>query len=202
RSRAYWLRRLENFGKKERISVENYTIEHVLPQNKKLSVQWQKALGDEWKSIQEELVHTIGNLTLTGYNSELSDKFYTDKRDMNGGFAHSPLMLNQSLREHSTWDKDKILERSSLLAGKMQQVWRYPELAETIFQAYQSIEVRRSSYTIEDHPYIAIGASKDLYQAFRKEVLALDENVEEEFLKLYVAFKLDTNIVDVIPQVS
>ncbi|EJD6611814.1 DUF262 domain-containing protein [Providencia rettgeri] len=202
RSRAYWLRRLENFGKKERISVENYTIEHVLPQNKKLSVQWQKALGDEWKSIQEELVHTIGNLTLTGYNSELSDKFYTDKRDMNGGFAHSPLMLNQSLREHSTWDKDKILERSSLLAGKMQQVWRYPELAETIFQAYQSIEVRRSSYAIEDHPYIAIGASKDLYQAFRKEVLALDENVEEEFLKLYVAFKLDTNIVDVIPQVS
>ena len=54
----------------------------------------------------------------------------------------------------------------------MQQVWRYPELAETIFQAYQSIEVRRSSYTLEDHPYIAIGASKDLYQAFRKEVLA------------------------------
>ncbi|CAH0535764.1 hypothetical protein VST7929_03238 [Vibrio stylophorae] len=78
RSRAYWLRRLENHDKKERISVENYTIEHVLPQNKNLSSQWQQALGDDWQSIQEEYVHTIGNLTLTGYNSELSDRFFTE----------------------------------------------------------------------------------------------------------------------------
>ncbi len=202
RSRAYWLRRLENFGKKERISVENYTIEHVLPQNKNLSQKWQEVLGSEWKVIQEEVVHTIGNLTLTGYNSELSDKFYTDKRDMEGGFANSPLTLNQSLRDHATWNKDKILSRSALLANNMQKVWRYPDLDETTFQSYQSIETERTGYTLEDHPYIAIGASKDLYQAFRKEVLALDENVKEEFLKLYVAFKLDTNFVDVVPQAS
>jgi predicted transport protein len=55
---------------------------------------------------------------------------------------------------------------------------------------------------LDDHPYIAKGFPKELYQKFRSQVLALDENVKEEFLKLYVAFKLDTNFVDVVPQAS
>jgi predicted transport protein len=55
---------------------------------------------------------------------------------------------------------------------------------------------------LQDHPYILVGSAKELYQKFRAQVLALDENVKEEFLKLYVAFKLDTNFVDVVPQAS
>lgn len=202
RSRAYWLRRLENYDKKERISVENYTIEHVLPQNKKLSDKWQQALGDEWKLVQEEYVHTIGNLTLTGYNSELSDRFFTEKRDMEGGFASSPLALNQSLRNHETWNKESIQARSKLIADKMQTVWRYPNLDEDVLKQYQTQSAEKSAYTITDHPYIAVGSSKELFQAFSQKVMLLDDNVRQEFLKLYIAFKLDTNFVDVIPQAS
>ncbi|HCE3068941.1 DUF262 and DUF1524 domain-containing protein [Vibrio vulnificus] len=202
RSRAYWLRRLENYDKKERISVENYTIEHVLPQNKNLSSQWQIALGDDWQSIQEEYVHTIGNLTLTGYNSELSDRFFTEKRDMEGGFASSPLTLNQSLRDHDTWNKESIQARSKLLADKMQTVWRYPNLSPEILEKYQTQPTEKTAYTIADHPYIAVGSSKELFQVFSQKVMSLDENVKQEFLKLYVAFKLDTNFVDVVPQAS
>lgn len=202
RSRAYWLRRLENHDKKERISVENYTIEHVLPQNKNLSSQWQQALGDDWQSIQEEYVHTIGNLTLTGYNSELSDRFFTEKRDMEGGFASSPLTLNQSLRDHNTWNKESIQARSKLLADKMQTVWRYPNLSAEILEKYQAQPTEKAAYTIADHPYIAVGSSKELFQVFSQKVMSLDENVKQEFLKLYVAFKLDTNFVDVVPQAS
>ncbi|MDD9156295.1 DUF262 and DUF1524 domain-containing protein [Aliivibrio sp. S4TY2] len=202
RSRAYWLRRLENYDKKERISVENYTIEHILPQNKNLSSQWQQALGEEWQSIQEEYVHTIGNLTLTGYNSELSDKFFTDKRDMDGGFASSPLALNQSLRNHETWNKESIQDRSKLLADKMQTVWSYPNLSTEILEKYQAQPTEKTAYTISDHPYIAVGSSKELFQVFSQKVMSLDENVKQEFLKLYVAFKLDTNFVDVVPQAS
>ncbi|BDR21416.1 DUF262 and DUF1524 domain-containing protein [Vibrio sp. STUT-A16] len=202
RSRAYWLRRLENYDKKERISVENYTIEHVLPQNKNLSSQWQIALGDDWQSIQEEYVHTIGNLTLTGYNSELSDRFFTEKRDMEGGFASSPLTLNQSLRDHDTWNKESIQARSKLLADKMQTVWRYPNLSAEILEKYQTQPSEKTAYTIADHPYIAVGSSKELFQVFSQKVMSLDENVKQEFLKLYVAFKLDTNFVDVVPQAS
>ena len=48
RSRSYWLRRLENHGRKERVAVDEYTIEHILPQNPNLSTAWKLALGPEF----------------------------------------------------------------------------------------------------------------------------------------------------------
>jgi len=68
RNRSYWLRRLENHGRKEHVPVDEYTIEHILPQNEDLSAEWQADLGPEWRRIQETYLHTLGNLTLTGYN--------------------------------------------------------------------------------------------------------------------------------------
>ena len=81
RSRSYWLRRLENHHRKERVVVEDYTIEHILPQNETLSKEWQNDLGPEWQRIQQTWLHTLGNLTLTGYNSEYSDHSFAYKRD-------------------------------------------------------------------------------------------------------------------------
>ena len=87
RSSSYWLRRLENDDRKERVSVDEFTIEHILPQNEELSQEWQDSLGPEWQRIQETYLHTLGNLTLTGYNAEYSDHFFTQKRDMKGASA-------------------------------------------------------------------------------------------------------------------
>lgn len=98
RSRSYWLRRLENHGRMERVPVDEYTIEHILPQNENMSDSWKSDLGPEWERIQKTYLHTLGNLTLTGYNSEYSDRPFSEKRDMPGGFAQSPLRLNESLR--------------------------------------------------------------------------------------------------------
>src|SRR5690606_20301585 len=53
RSRSYWLRRLENHGRKERVPVDEYTIEHILPQNENLSAKWREALGSDWQRVQE-----------------------------------------------------------------------------------------------------------------------------------------------------
>ncbi len=72
--RSYWLRRMENHNRKERVPVDEYTIEHILPQNENLHAKWREALGPEWRRIQETWLHTLGNLTLTGYNSEYSDR--------------------------------------------------------------------------------------------------------------------------------
>jgi len=202
RSKAYWLRRLENYDRKERVIVEDYTIEHVMPQNTDLSVQWQDELGEEWQRIQETYLHTIGNLTLTGYNSELSDKAFITKRDMEGGFAQSPLKLNQSLSQLEYWNEEQIRNRSDILSRKMAEVWTCPYLEESVLNSYQTSNEQKSSYSLEDHPYIFKGTPKDLYQKFKAQILALDENATEEFLKLYVAFKLDTNFVDVVPQAS
>ena len=66
--------------------------------------------------------------------------------------------------------------------------------------AYQPNIVSTSLYSLEDHPYLLSGISRDLFEAFRKEVLAFDPVVSEIFLKLYIAYKAETNFVDIVPQ--
>ena len=112
RSKAYWLRRLENYKRKETVQVSSYTIEHVMPQNPELSQTWQTELGANWQEVHDTYLHTLGNLTLTGYNSELSDKPFKEKQSMEGGFADSPLRLNKSLAKCSTWSEAAILDRA------------------------------------------------------------------------------------------
>ena len=91
------LRQLENQGRKEPVPVAEFTIEHILPQNTDLSEAWRADLGPDWQNVQATWLHTLGNLTLTGYNPEYSDRPFLEKRDMPGGFAHSPLRLNEGL---------------------------------------------------------------------------------------------------------
>ena len=200
--RSYWLRRLENHGRKERVPVDEYTIEHILPQNEKLSAAWKLALGAEWERIQKTWLHTLGNLTLTGYNSEYSDRTFTEKRDKQpGGFKESPLKLNQGLGQLDDWNEDNIKARADKLAGMALDVWTAPKLATDVLAAYKPATAPSpSDYTIADHPNLLTGAMKDLFEAFRKEVLALDPCVTEEFLKYYVAYKAETNFVNAVPQ--
>ena len=198
--RSYWLRRFENHGRKEHVPVQEYTIEHIMPQNPNLSVLWQAELGEEWARVHGQYLHTLGNLTLTGYNSEYSDRPFVEKREMDGGFKDSPLKLNHGIGACITWNEDAILARAQKLAQVAVKIWSAPSLHDDILLAYQGKSLPSTSYSIDDHPYLHSGLPKQLYDAFRHEVLALDECVCEEFLKLYVAFKAETNFVDVIPQ--
>lgn len=199
--RSYWLRRFENFGRKERVLVQDYTTEHIMPQNEVLSDAWQKELGDDWKRIHDQYLHTLGNLTLTGYNSEYSDRPFSEKRDMDGGFRQSPLKLNQGLAACARWDEEAIKDRAAKLAEIAIGIWKAPALGEDILEVYREAKaIILTSYTIDSHPYLAAGPTRELFDAFRSEVLNLDECVREEFLKLYVAYKAETNFVDVVPQ--
>lgn len=205
--RNYWLRRLENHGRKERVIVEDYTVEHILPQNEVLSQEWQDSLGPNWKTIQETWLHTLGNLTLTGYNSEYSDLPFLKKRDMKNkdgnpvGFAGSPLKLNVGLGQLEKWDESSIKARADRLAKEAVSVWRSPRLDEDVLDAYKPTPTKAAGgYSIDDHPHLAPGPMRDLFDALRKEIVGLDPCVTEEFLKLYVAYKAETNFVDVVPQ--
>ena len=202
--RSYWLRRLENHGRKERVPVDEYTIEHIMPQNENLSAEWQESLGSGWEEIHKTRLHTLGNLTLTGYNSEYSDRPFFDKRDMQGGFRESPLRLNEGLAQVETWNEVAIDRRAERLARVATSVWVAPMLAADTLEAYRPAKDRSAStYSLDDHDYLAIGSPmRDLFDVLRKELLALDPCVTEEFLKLYVAYKAETNFVDVVPQVS
>jgi len=201
RNRSYWLRRLENHGREERVPVDEYTIEHIMPQNENLSVKWQEALGPDWQRVWETWLHTLGNLTLTGYNSRYSDRPFVEKRDMKGGFRESPLHLNKGLGVIDSWNETTIKQRAERLALLACDVWRAPDLSAEVLASYHPIVPKPGVYTIDDHMYLAKSSPvRPLFDAFRKEVLALDPCVTEEFLKLYVAYKAETNFVDVVPQ--
>ena len=200
RSRSYWLRRFENFGRKEHVTVGDYTIEHIMPQNDSLSGKWQEALGQEWERVHQTWLHTLGNLTLTGYNSEYSDKPFLEKRDMTGGFGESPLRVNAGLGQVEQWDEEAIRGRAARLAGAALTVWPAPKIPPDVLAAYRPAAGEVATYSIDDHPYLLTANMRELFEIFRKEVLALDPCVTEEFLKLYVAYKAETNFVDVVPQ--
>ena len=128
---------LENHGRKERVAVDEFTIEHILPQNEDLSSDWTSALGPEWERVQQSWLHTLGNLTLTGYNSEYSDRPFSEKRDMAGGFKESPLRLNASLGPLGQWNEEAIKVRAARLADMALGVWASPKLAAGIVAAYR-----------------------------------------------------------------
>jgi predicted transport protein len=199
--RSYWLRRLENYGRKERVPVDEYTIEHILPQNEHLSVSWRDALGPDWQRVQKTWLHTLGNLTLTGYNAEYSDRPFAEKRDMVGGFKESPLRLNAGLGSLDTWNEATIQARAARLADMAVSVWTVPSLTAAVLDAYRPQATKAAAYTLDDHPQLAVGQPmRPLFEQLRKEVLALDPCVTEEILKLYIAYKAETNFVDVVPQ--
>lgn len=204
RSKSYWLRRMENHDRKEPIIVDEFTIEHIMPQSDnnpdKLPEAWRKELGEDWRRVWETYRHTLGNLTLTGYNSEYSNNPFSAKRDHENGFKHSPLKMNHGIAAEMKWDESAIQKRAKILADKALLVWKKPELKSDVLDAYRPQTDQASEYTLEDHPALVSGNMAEVYSAFRKAVLDLDPCVIEDVKKLYVAFKAETNFVDVVPQ--
>jgi len=199
RNCEYWLRKLENFERKEIVRVEDFTIEHVMPQT--LSDEWMVELGAQWKEIHQRYLHTIGNLTLTGYNSELSNRPFIEKRNMKGGFGDSPIRMNRSLASLEHWNEAEMQKRADLLAELAIKVWEYPQIGNEILDKYREKEKAPTDkkYTLDDHQYLK-GPTRELFEQLRKRVLNLDVTVKEEILKLYIAYKTTTNFVDIVPQ--
>lgn len=200
--RSYFFRKMENFGRKEHVAIENYTIEHILPQNENLSEEWRTALGMSWREVQERYLHTLGNLTLTGYNSEYSDHPFAKKRDMEGGFRQSPLRLNKGLGQLEVWNAKAIEERAARLAQDAVNIWPRPVLSHELLKEFATPKPH-TGFTIEDHPnLVAPLARKQLFERLRAQIMAFDPAVTEIFLKQYVGYKAETNFVDVVPQVA
>lgn len=110
----YLLTAIENRGK-EKVSG-NLTIEHILPQNKNLSPVWKEMLGDNWADIQEKYIHTLGNLTLTGYNSELGDKPFAKKKEMLSNVDSKTVRLYSFVKKCDVWNEETINQRAEILA--------------------------------------------------------------------------------------
>lgn len=129
RLRKYLLEALENYYHKEPIDLNtaNYTIEHIMPQNIEHNLSWQQMLGEDWQEVHSLYLHTLGNLTITGYNAEMSNKSFGEKINGESGFKHSHLKLNESIVQCDVWNKKAIQRRTNILTDIILKIWKYPE---------------------------------------------------------------------------
>lgn len=129
RLRKYLLEALENYYHKEPIDLNtaNYTIEHIMPQNIEHNLSWQQMLGEDWQEVHSLYLHTLGNLTITGYNAEMSNKSFVEKVNGESGFKHSHLKLNESIAQCDVWNKKAIRRRTNILTDIILKIWKYPE---------------------------------------------------------------------------
>ncbi|WP_164864762.1 DUF262 and DUF1524 domain-containing protein [Helicobacter pylori] len=195
--KKYFFERLENFERNERVYTHEYTIEHIMPQT--LTEEWKRDLGENFQAIHDKYLHTIGNLTLTGYNQEYSNNSFQEKRDMEKGFKQSPLKLNQSLKDdsESVFGEKEIEKRANVLADWALKIWTYPKLDAETLEKYKPKKEKKaydlSSYKFSSH-------SRELFDILSKEIKALDERITEKFNQEYISYMFDKNFVDIVVQ--
>lgn len=117
----YMLIRLEHEKSKEKLDPDNLTIEHIMPQT--LTSKWKNELGQNWEDIHEKYIDMIGNLTLTAYNSDISNEQFSYKLDM---YQKSNVMLNRELSQYSSWTEDDIKKRTRSLSEQAVKIWWCP----------------------------------------------------------------------------
>ncbi|OOP83399.1 hypothetical protein BB415_06570 [Helicobacter pylori] len=192
-----FLERLENFNTKEPVDTQKCTIEHIMPQT--LNPEWQRDLGENFKAIHEKYLHTIGNLTLTGYNSEYSNNSFQEKRDMEKGFKQSPLRLNQSLKNLESFGEKEIEKRANDLADWALKIWTYPKLDAETLEKYKPKKDKKEKKVYDLSSYNFGPYSRELFDTLRKEIKALDERVTENFMKHYITYKHGTIFASIGP---
>ena len=106
------------------IASNDLTIEHIMPQT--LTKQWREDLGPDYEEIHSVWVNRIANLTITGYNSEYSNRSFQAKLTMEDGFEQSPYQLNSYIKAQERWGVEQLEERSKLLADRALDLWPYP----------------------------------------------------------------------------
>jgi uncharacterized protein with ParB-like and HNH nuclease domain len=115
------LERLElSVGSKEVVPFDNLSVEHVMPQT--LTTWWKQHLGEQFEQSHDLLLHTIGNLTLTAYNSELSNAEFTRKKEH---FLESNIGLNKWFSGLDEWNDNAIRNRAESLADRALKIWPY-----------------------------------------------------------------------------
>lgn len=142
----FLLAAIENQGK-EQLIMDNLTIEHIMPQNKNLSTAWQKMLGEDiWQSVQEKYLHTLGNLTLTAYNSELGDKPFDVKQQELDDVKTKVVILYSDVKGLNVWNSDTIEKRAKRLADTIVKLYpiEHPE------KVISFADPRYKEYTCED----------------------------------------------------
>ncbi len=192
--KKHFFERLENFDTKEPVNTEGLTIEHIMPQE--LTEEWERDLRQDHERIHTQYLHTIGNLTLTGYNPEYSNKSFQEKRDMEKGFKDSPLRLNQGLRDLKSFGEEEIKKRANDLADLALKIWTYPKLDAETLEKYKP-KKEKKVYDLSSYKFGS--NSRELFDILSKGIKSLDKRITENFNQDYISYKFSKNFVDIIP---
>ncbi|RVZ68795.1 DUF262 domain-containing protein [Helicobacter pylori] len=207
KKREYFLERLEKFNTKEPVDTKECTIEHIMPQT--LTEEWKRDLGENFQAIHEKYLHTIGNLTLTGYNKNYSNKPFHKKRDMEKGFKQSPLSLNKSLKDDlEVFGEKEIKKRANDLADKALEIWTYPKLDPETLEKYkpkkekkekEEYKLKKAKKAYDLSSYKFSSNSRGLFDILREKIKAFDERITENFMKHYITYKHGTIFASIVP---
>lgn len=185
----YLLAAVENQGK-EKVVMDNLTIEHILPQNKNLSTAWQKMLGENWENVRDRYLHTLGNLTLTAYNSELGDRPFAEKQELLSETMTHVTVLYSDVKDKKLWTEIEIEARAKRLSDVILRLF-------PIEQPSRLIEFKDPRYTL----YTAADSGNATYKYVNYYEL-LGERVNVDSFALMVRsvarklYELDSNIIE------
>lgn len=186
----FLLAAIENQGK-EQLIMDNLTIEHIMPQNKNLSTAWQKMLGEEvWQSVQEKYLHTLGNLTLTAYNSELGDKPFDVKQQELDEVKTKVVILYSDVKGLTVWNADTIEKRADRLSDAIVKLYPIEQPEQVISFA----DPRYQEYTCEN-PDTATYKAPNYYilQGERVNITNFAEMLRSVISRLY---EQDSSIIE------
>lgn len=178
------LEALENsFNHKETPAFNNLSIEHIMPQT--LTKSWQKYLGDNWQSDYDLYVNSLGNLTLTAYNSELSNASFTDKKKH---LSNSKLSLNGYFSEIMDWNKEEIQKRSEYLANTALKVWEYFGVSNEIEKKSNDVTGKKPKTLIIFDQEISVKTWRDLLTNFLNTISEFEPDLFQELAEEYPHF--------------
>jgi len=167
KNKLYLLENLENYNNNEIVNLERMidewklSIEHIMPQT--LTPRRKEELWQDFEKVYEKYLHTIWNITLTWYNSPMSNKSFVEKRDMEAWFKNSRLYLNKYLAEQTIWNEDKIKERYKILSEKSISIWSFPKTD------YKPQKDETNTYSIWDEDFVATWNMIDSFSFFDTE---------------------------------
>lgn len=174
----------ESFEHLEPVPMASLQIEHVMPQT--LTDSWKATLGEEWETIHDLLLHTVGNLTLTGYNAPLSNDDYSRKRDI---LLTSHLELNKYFSAVTEWNEQSIRQRAEVLADKALKVWSYfgPEQPEPALPLQGVRGTTPKSVTILGQTF-SVSTWREVIQITLESIAELDHDRFENLLAQFPRF--------------
>lgn len=220
KNKMYLFDRLENEDSVEHTNVVElmqegtYTVEHIMPRT--LSASWKNALGANYQEIYDKWINRLANLTLTGYNSQYSNRPFLDKKNTEKGFRDSHLHMNSMIAECDQWTENELIKRNHILKEQALKLWTYPESS---FEPGVAINEKHYldddfdftgrtivSFTFLDTPYSASTWS-EMYQQVVRLLFELDSTIiyklveEDTGLGYHFSDKESNGFVEIVPKV-